>query len=200
MKQYFFALGLGPAFALGACGGSEPVTTVDNIVATDTTIPENSINANAATGTGVNAMTGAEVTTGQAFADAAGASDAYEVEAGKLAQQKATAQALKDFGGMMVTAHGDSTAKLKAAAAKATPTITPNPKLSAEQEANLATLRQATGADFDTAYKAQQVVAHEKTLAAVQDYAANGTVPELKGFATTIAPVVQTHLDKARGL
>ncbi|MEP9357843.1 DUF4142 domain-containing protein [Sphingomonas sp. KR3-1] len=199
MHRYFFAIGLGPAFALGACGGSEPVTTVDNIVANDTVIPENSVNANA-TGTGVNAMTGAEVTTGQAFADAAGASDAYEVAAGKLALQKATTQALKDFGGMMVTAHTDSTAKLKAAAASATPAITPAPRLSAEQEANLATLRQATGADFDTAYKAQQVVAHEKTLAAVQDYAATGTVPELKAFAATIAPIVQMHLDKARSL
>lgn len=200
MKQYFFALGLGPAFALGACGGSEPVTTVDNVVATDTIIPENSIDANAATGTAVNAATGAEVMTGQAFADAAGASDAYEVAAGKLAQQKATSQALKDFGGMMVTGHTESTAKLKAAGAKATPAIAPNAKLTAEQEANLATLRDANGADFDTAYKAQQVVAHEKTLAAVQDYAANGTVPELKGFAATIAPVVQQHLDKIRGL
>lgn len=200
MHKYFFALGLGPAFALGACGGSEPVTTVDNVVATDTIIPENSIDANAATGTGINAATGAAVMTGQAFADTAGASDAYEVAAGKLAQQKATTQALKDFGGMMVTAHTESTEKLKAAGAKAAPTITPNPKLSAEQEANLATLRDATGADFDTAYKAQQVTAHQKALAAVQDYAANGTVPELKAFAGEIAPIVQQHLDKIKGL
>lgn len=199
MNRYFFALGLGPAFALGACGGSEPVTTVDNIVATDTIIPENSIDANAATGT-LNEASGAAVMTGQTFADTAGASDAYEVAAGKLAAQKASTQALKDFGGMMVTAHTGSTAKLKAAGAKATPAIVPNAKLSAEQEANLATLRDTTGADFDTAYKAQQVVAHEKTLAAVQDYAKNGTVPQLKVFAAEIAPVVQQHLDKIRGL
>lgn len=200
MKQYFFALGLGPAFALGACGGSEPVTTVDNVIATDTIIPENSIDANAATGTGINAATGAAVMTGQAFADAAGASDAYEVAAGRLAQTKAGSQALKDFGGMMVTAHTDSTAKLKAAGAKATPAIAPNARLSDEQAANLKTLQDATGADFDTAYKAQQVTAHQKTLAAVQDYAANGTVPELKAFAAEIAPIVQEHLNKIQGL
>lgn len=199
MNRYFFALGLGPAFALGACGGSEPVTTVDNIVATDTIIPENSIDANAAAGTR-NEASGAVVMTGQTFADTAGASDAYEVAAGKLAAQKAGTQALEDFGGMMVTVHTESTARLKAAGAKATPAIVPNPKLSAEQEANLATLRDATGADFDTAYKAQQVVAHAKTLAAVQDYAKNGTVPQLKAFAAEIAPIVQQHLDKIRGL
>ena len=200
MHKYFFALGLGPAFALGACGGSEPVTTVDNVVATDTIIPENSIDANAAAGTGINAQTGAVVLTGQSFADAAAASDAYEVAAGKLALQKASAQALKDFGGMMVTGHTESTAKLKAAGARVSPAIAPNPRLSAEQEANLATLRDTTGADFDTAYKAQQIVAHEKTLAVVQDYAANGTVPELKGFAGEIAPIVQAHLEKIKAL
>lgn len=201
MNRYFFALGLGPAIALGACGGggAEPVTTVDNIVATDTTIPANSIDANAATGT-LNEASGAVVMTGQTFADTAGASDAYEVAAGKLAQQKATAPALKDFGAMMVTAHTGSTAKLKAAGAKVLPGIVPDPKLNAEQEANLATLRDTTGADFDTAYKAQQLVAHQKTLAVVQDYAKNGTVPELKAFATEIAPVVQAHLDKIKSL
>ncbi|MFS2111895.1 DUF4142 domain-containing protein [Sphingomonas sp. Sphisp140] len=200
MNRYFFALGLGPAVALSACGGAEPVTTVDNIVATDTIIPENSIDANAASGTDVNMASGTVALTGQTFADTAGASDAYEIEAGKLAQQKATVQALKDFGGMMVTAHSESTAKLKAAGGKAMPAIKPDPKLSAEQEANLATLRQATGSDFDAAYKAQQVVAHEKTLAVVKDYAAGGTVPELKAFAAEVAPVVQQHLDKIRGL
>jgi putative membrane protein len=101
---------------------------------------------------------------------------------------------------MMVTGHTESTGKLKAAGAKASPAIAPNPKLSAEQEANLATLRDTNGADFDTAYKAQQVVAHEKTLAVVQDYAENGTVPELKGFAAEIAPIVQQHLDKIKNL
>lgn len=200
MHKYFFALGLGPAVALSACGGSEPVTTVDNIVATDTIIPENSIDANAASGTDVNMASGAVTMTGQTFADTVGASDVYEIEAGKLAQQKATVQVLKDFGGMMVTAHTGSTAKLKAAGGKAMPALRPDPKLSAEQEANLATLRQATGSDFDAAYKAQQVVAHEKALAAVKDYAASGTVPELKAFAAEVAPVVQSHLDKIRGL
>ncbi len=199
MNRYFFALGLGPAFALGACGGSgEPVTTVDNVIASDTIIPENSIDANAVAT--LNEDSGAVVMTGQTFADAAGASDAFEVAAGKLAAQKATAQGLKEFGAMMVTAHTESTAKLKAAGAKVAPPIVPSAKLSAEQEANLATLRDTTGADFDTAYKAQQVVAHEKTLAAVQDYAKNGTVPQLKAFAAEIAPVVQQHLDKIRGL
>jgi putative membrane protein len=199
MNRYFFALGLGPAFALGACGGTtnETVTTVDNVVSSDSMTSSNMADANMADG---NMAAEAMPATGQAFADTAAASDAYEIAAGKLAQQKATAQALKDFGGMMVTAHTDSTAKLKAAAAKASPAITPDPALTAEQQANLGTLRQATGADFDSAYKAQQVAAHQKTLAAMQGYADAGDVPSLKAFAADTSKVVQMHLDKAKAL
>jgi len=193
MNKYFFALGLSPAIALGACGGaSEPVTTVDNVVANETVIPGN--------GADDNSAMASEAMSGQAFADAAAASDAYEIEAGKLAQQKATSQALKDFGGMMVTGHTGTTAKLKAAGAKATPAVTPNPALTDEQQSNLDTLREATGADFDSAYKSQQVVAHEKALTVMKDYAGAGTVPELKAFAGETAKAVQMHLDKIRSL
>ncbi len=196
MNRYFFALGLGPAFALGACGGTannSTTTTVDNVATVDALAPDNTTMDD-------NAMMAAPASSGQRFADAAGASDYYEVEAGKLAQEKATSQALKDFGGMMVTAHTDSTEKLKAAGAKANPAITPNPVLTAEQEANLAALRDASGAAFDTAYKTQQVAAHEKALAAIKDYAANGDVPELKAWAGDTAKVVQMHLDKIKGM
>lgn len=138
--------------------------------------------------------------TGQAFADAVGASDAYRMEAGKLARQKATVPALRDFGGAMVRACAESTAGLKAAGARARPAIVPDPRPSAEQVANLETLRQATGADFDAAYKAQQAAAQEKVLAAVKDYAANGTVPALKAFAAKSVPEARTQLDKVKGL
>ena len=145
-------------------------------------------------------LTGTETMAGQQFADLAASSDAYEVEAGRLARDKGTRQAIKDFGAMMVTAHTDSTAKLKAAAAKAVPAITPNPALTPEQDANLKTLRDATGADFDAAYKTQQIAAHQAALAAMLSYAASGDVAEIKAFAAQAAPVVQTHLDKARAL
>lgn len=197
MNQKLMALGLVSALALSACAGSSDNTTgaTDNMTAADTMMPADN------TAMGDNAMmAGVPASAGQAFADTAGASDYYEVEAGKLAQEKATSQALKDFGGMMVKGHTDSTEKLKAAGAKANPAIMPNPALSAEQEANLAALRTAEGAAFDTAYKTQQVVAHEKTLAVMTDYASNGDVPELKAFASATSKVVKMHLDKIKGM
>lgn len=194
MNRKLIALGLVSALALSACGGADNnLSTTDNMGMASPMPVDNAGMDNAM-------MTGVPMSAGQAFADTAGASDMYEVEAGKLAQTKATSQALKDFGAMMEKGHTDSTAKLKAAAAKANPAITPNPALNAEQEANLATLRDATGADFDTAYKAQQVAAHEKALSLMKDYAANGDVPELKAFAADTSKVVQMHLDKIKGM
>ena len=196
MNHKFIALGLVSALALGACSSNTDTnsntTTVDNMGMASPMPTENADMG--------NAMGSVPASAGQAFADTAGASDWFEVEAGKLAQEKATAAGLKDFGAMMVKGHTESTEKLKAVGAKATPAIAPNPALNVEQEANLAALRAAEGADFDALYKTQQIAAHEKTLAAMKDYAANGDVPELKQFAADTSKVVQMHLDKIKAL
>jgi putative membrane protein len=195
MKTHHLILGLAPALALAACGGNETATTntiTDNISAMD--VPAD---ANMADNM---AMADAALSPAQKFANDVGASDYYEVEAGKLAQEKAQAKGLKDFGKLMVEHHTASTDKLKAAGAKASPAITPNPALTAEQEANLAALRAADGAAFDAAYKTQQVAAHEKALAAVKAYAATGDVPELKKFASDAEKIVEAHLKKIRSL
>jgi putative membrane protein len=198
MKKQYLILGLAPVLALAACGGNNTTNTATADNMTDT---EMSGDANVTDNGADNALVTDEAATpSQKFANDVGASDYYEIEAGKLAQDKATSQALKDFGKMMVTAHTDSTGKLKAAGAKASPAIAPNPVLNAEQEANLAALRAADGADFDAAYKTQQIAAHEKALSAMKDYAANGEVAPLKQFARDTVKVVETHLAKIRAL
>ena len=193
MHSKLIAFGLVPALALAACGGSDnTATTIDNMGMASPMPADN--------GDMGNMMSAMPATGGQAFANTVAASDAYEIEAGKLAQEKATTQPLKDFGKMMVDAHSSTTAKLKALAAQTDPEIVPDPALTAEQQTNLQTLRDATGGEFDTAYKAQQVTAHEKALAALKDYAANGEVTQFKTFASETAPVVQMHLDKIKGM
>lgn len=200
MKK-ILTLGLVPALALAACnGGTTENTTVNSTggdmtnagLATDTMTPGNEAD---------NALlTGEAATPSQKFANDVGASDFFEIQSGKLAQEKAQNQALKDFGAMIVQHHTESTNKLKAAGAKADPAIVPNPALTAEQEANLAALEAADAAQFDTLFKQQQTVAHEKALALVQGYAASGDVAELKAFASEAQKVVQSHLTKIKGL
>ena len=44
------------------------------------------------------------------------------------------------------------------------------------------------------------MAAHEKALAAMKDYAANGDVPELKTFAGDTVKVVEAHLAKIKAM
>ena len=185
-----------PAFALLAGCGSKTDTST-TVADNGTAVTEIATD----TGNGMdNVAIAAPAMTGDQFADAAAASDAFEIAAGKLAQTKATSKDLKDFGAMMVKDHTASTEALKAAAGKVEPKITPNPAMTAEQDANLAALKAANGADFDSLYKSQQVAAHQKALGALQGYAATGGVPQLKDWATSTAPTVQKHLDKIQGM
>ena len=185
-----------PALALlAACGSNTETNTMVTNTGTTTEIATDT--GNSASGLD-NASVATPAMTGQQFADMAAASDAYEIEAGKLAQQKGSTQAIKDFGAMMVKHHGESTAKLKTAAGAAS--ITPNPKLTPDQEANLAQLRSASGADFDTLYRTQQIMAHQQALAALEGYQASGDVQQLKDWAGQTSPVVRGHLDQIQGM
>jgi putative membrane protein len=144
--------------------------------------------------------TAAAPMTAQTFADAASASDAYEIEASKLAETKAKDAAVKSFAADMVKDHTKSTADLKAAAAKADGKPTPAGTMTADQQANMTKLQGLSGADFDKEYVTQQVDAHQKALDALKGYAAGGDSAPLKDFASKTATVVEHHLDMAKKL
>lgn len=196
-KSITLALTLPALALLAGCGGNKADVDTNTTMTNTGTMTD--ITTETDNGT-MNASVAAPAMTGQQFANTAASTDAYEIAAGKLAKTKATSQALKDFGQMMVDNHTESTANLKKAAAKANPAITPDATMTAEQTANLATLQSATGADFDNAYKSQQIMVHQTALAAMKGYAASGDVPELKDFASSTASVVQTHLEKIQGM
>jgi putative membrane protein len=140
------------------------------------------------------------VSPDQAFANAAAASDAFEVESSKLALKTSSSSAIKAFATKMIAAHTESTAKLKTTAAALSPAITPDATLSADQQRMLDSLKMATGEAFDADYAADQVDAHQKALDALKAYAATGAVPELKGIANTLIPKVTAHLNMAKAL
>lgn len=184
------------AAALAACGSRTDTTTTNTADGTTTTTTTNTVEMAPVNDT----MTMAATPTGQQFADKAAKSDAFEIAAAKLAQANGAAAAVKAFATKMIAAHTDSTAKIKKAAAAASPAITPDPTLTADQNAKLADLGKLKGADFDRAYIAGQVAAHDEALALMKDYAANGDTPSLKAAAGEITPVVQDHLVTVRAL
>lgn len=135
----------------------------------------------------------------QQFVDTVAASDVYETEAGKLAQEKGSSQAVKDFGAMMVKDHATSTAALKAAVAK-NPKLMLSPQVTEDQQRKLDQLTAATGTRFDQIYAVQQVGAHETALGLLKDFGTSGTDEPLRDFAGKTAPVVEHHLEEAKKL
>ena len=179
------------ALALGLAACSKPA---------DTAATENAMVENAADDMAGAAASAPAPMAGQDFADTAAKSDAFEIAEGKLATTMGKAKAVTDFAKMMVKGHTDSTAKLKAAAAGATPAITLDPALKPDQQAKVDALGKLSGDAFDKQYAADQVAAHEEALTALQAYSATGDVAALKTWATNTAPVVSGHLDMAKKL
>ena len=180
----------GTVLALAACGKHEAAS--DNAA--------NDVNMTATdNGAEMNAVAPSPLTA-QGFANAAAASDNFEISSSKLAASQASSAAVKKFAKQMITAHTASTAKLKTTLAGMSPAMTADDTLSADQQATLDRLKGKTGADFDSAYAAAQVDAHQKTLDALNAYASGGDNEALKTFAKGLVPTVTAHLNLAKGL
>jgi putative membrane protein len=101
---------------------------------------------------------------------------------------------------MMVRDHTNTTMALKGAIRHAGLPAPPPPKLSDQQQANLATLKAARGPDFDRTYVQQQIEAHQTALGVMQAYAAGGDNRVLRKAAAQTAPIVRRHLTIVQGI
>src|SRR5438309_5521142 len=201
MRLTTLALMSAATLALGACGHkSDDSATTTNTDTTATNMDVTEVGGNVGTGNAGMGNNAAVATGGQGFANTAAASDAFEIASSQLAKTSAKAPAVKTFASHMIEAHTASTASLKTAAASASPPITPDATLSADQQQMLDGLKGKTGADFDKAYAEAQVTAHQKTLDALKSYSTGGDVPQLKALAAKMIPTVTAHLNTAKGL
>jgi putative membrane protein len=181
------------ALALAACGSRGNLPSGNDEIAADNAAVDNMLMDNGAT-------PAAGPASGLDYATKAAASDLYEIQSAELAAREAKDSDVKALAAMLVRDHSKSTADLKTAAAKADPAIAVAPALDAEGSANMEALRNTADADFDRTFLTQQVAAHEKALAMVRAYAANGDVPSLKAHAAAVAGPVERHLQRAREL
>lgn len=171
---------------LAGCNRSEEAAK--KVAASDVVVPPDESGALPA------AMTGSE------FANTIAGGDAFEIAASNLARQKSTAAPVRLFADQMIEAHTTSGAKLRQAAAEASPPIKVESGLPADLQVKLDALRGLSGAAFDQQFAQSQVAAHEAALAALKSYGASGDVVSLKGFALEESAGVSDHLDMARKL
>ena len=125
-------------------------------------------------------------------------SSATEVEIGKLAENKASTDAVKGLGKQMVEAHTQTSQQLKQAAAALKIQVPEEPPRKAKKaEDKLAKL---SGADFDRAYAKMAADEQKQTVKQFEREAKNGKVPGVKDFATRNLPAEQERQKQAEEL
>jgi putative membrane protein len=127
-------------------------------------------------------------------------SDMYEVEAGKIANQKGQSPQVKGFGQMMVEAHSKTTEDLKSIIANEKLKVELPTKFDSKHQKLIDDLAAASDADFDKTYAKQQVDGHEDAVKLFESYAKDGDNASLKQFAQKTLPVIQEHLTEAKKL
>jgi putative membrane protein len=121
-----------------------------------------------------------------------------EVELGKLATQKASSDAVKQFGQRMVDDHSKANDQLKEIAGKSN--IEVPAALDSKHQSRIDKLAKLSGPAFDKAYIKDQVKDHERDVDDFKSEAQGGSDPNVKQFAMQTLPTLQEHLNAVKDL
>jgi len=130
------------------------------------------------------------------FLTKAAAAGAAEVEAGRMAERRATDPAVQKFARQMVTDHSRinkqllALAKRKGVSAQAKPTES--------QEKDLASLKTKDAEDFDQAYMDQMVADHKDAVSLFESAAKNSGDHEISDFASKTLKTLRHHAGMAK--
>ncbi len=134
----------------------------------------------------------------KAFLKEAALGGMTEVELGKLATQKASNDAVKQFGQQMVDDHTKANDTLKQIATKESVNVPDS--LDSKHQSRVDKLSKLSGAGFDKAYMKDQLKDHERDANDFKNEAQNGSDPNVQQFASQTLPILQQHLEKAKDL
>jgi putative membrane protein len=130
--------------------------------------------------------------------------DNVDIDAGKLAETKATNPKVKEFAELMVRDHTSVNEQATALAKRlnVTPEASATSKsLKENGDKMLAKLKGMSGAAFDKAYVDNEVKYHEQVLGAVdKTLIPNAKNAELKSLLESARPIFVSHLDHAKEL
>ncbi|MFA7429702.1 MAG: DUF4142 domain-containing protein [Rhodospirillaceae bacterium] len=124
----------------------------------------------------------------------------YEVEASRLALQRAKSDQVRTFAAMMLDDHLTAGHQLQSTL-RSMPNIAKVPsELDDKHGKMIDTLRNATDDDFDGQYLKQQAKAHKENLTLFRSFADSGDNPILRTFATATLPSLERHLDMVKAV
>ena len=115
-----------------------------------------------------------------------------EIQMGKLAQDKGTNPAVKDFGQRMVTDHTKAYDQLKPIASK--DNVTMPDRMNVKDQAMYDRLSKLSGAQFDREYMRSMVKDHQSDVAEFQRESTKAKDKDVRTYATNTLPTLQEHL------
>lgn len=147
----------------------------------------------AAEKTGINSVVGAAPST-EDFVLQAASSDMFEIESSRLAVERASDEATKNFAQQMLDDHQKTSNELKqlVESGKVNAQI-PTAMIDAHQSM-LNDLKEAEADEFNEEYLSAQEDAHEQAVDLFQRYGSEGENPDLKAWAANTVPALQHHL------
>jgi putative membrane protein len=122
----------------------------------------------------------------------------FEIEAGKLAADRASSDKVKQFGNMMVDDHSKINGELKTLADKYN--IQVNDTLNTDQQKKIRHLQTLQGTAFDKEYCALMIKGHEKAVHATQIETKSASNSDLKQLAKNTLPMLKNHLQEAKDM
>ena len=195
MKKIFAML---PAFCflLFACNNTNDTTesTTDTNTSSNTSTSTN-------TASDANVSTTNNVVTDEKsseFLKKVTNSGMAEVQLAKLAQQKATIAAVKNFAAMLERDHTAVNQQVKNLADQrsvAVPTT-----ISDDKQKMYADMEKKTGKAFDKEYISMMVKSHNDGISLFEDTRSNASDIDVKNFADKTLPTLKMHLDSAKAI
>ncbi len=124
--------------------------------------------------------------------------DMTEAHMAEMAQNSATASAVKDLGGTLDKEDLDEYGKLCTLADKAGVSV---PKgINARSNPSIQALTRRKGAEFDRGFLRSEIADEQKLISMLESEAAHGTNADIKAWAEKTAAARKQELEKARAL
>lgn len=139
-----------------------------------------------------------QVTDPAQFAAMAASSNQFEIASSTLAVERATNPDVVAFAEQMIADHTKAAQDMMPAAQEEG--VTPPTDMEDRHQQMVDQLNGLEGEEFDAAYIAAQVQAHDEAVALFESYSTSGPEGALKAFATATLPVLQQHQEHVHGL
>jgi predicted outer membrane protein len=135
------------------------------------------------------------------FVAAAAMATRYQIETAEAAIARSGDARLKKFAGMVQADRTLALKELEVAAGQAGIALPPDAALDQTHATKLASLkRRENPAEFDQAYRTDQVQVRQQTLTLLETYRRTGTKEPLRGWADRTLVIERKHLDELNAI